>query len=361
MVTMEAEVSAGSAGLRSRAPAVCAGLAVGLAALVAVAALTLAGCGGSGQQQSAQIAAGIRKALAGASLQAPGWEQLTVRAVKLGSVRAPQARQTTLTTTATVTIAATIAQQPDIPAASTQRILPPSGASITEPGSVTATLVKDARGDWLVSGASVSTRPATVAGDPAPSTAAAAAAKALFTYNGNLAVYTRSQRPFYATTSVATPAGSNNGAFAPPTLSRFAAAGYLGHAEVNSFLPYDPAACSPGHGEAAYTVLLPGRMAASLVRVTGAQELFRIPPTVQVDGKLMVTFSGVQGQILGGGTLPCPTARVAVSVHAIMVRSMVSGQWLVGDLTVTPPGSGASFGVYTGLGSSGMAPTNSQP
>ncbi len=327
-----------------------------------LAVMLLAACGGSSQQQTSQIAAGIRSNLVGQTLNSPAWETVTVRDLRLGPIKPPpdKAMRATVSAAGKETLGVTFAPTAFAPGSSVinhQLVVSPGGTTLEEPATVTATVAKNAHGDWAVVSAD-SRAPSegpglTFASDPALPKTTLAAVRILFTYSGNRSAYAQAQRSFYAIT------------LDPPTLdipSSGDGGAFVGGAELgNLFTPNCPARGVDVGG----TLLLPGHMQVRDLRLTDVQALYDIPPAVQETGKVTILSSGWTSMDRAGGTatLPCQSVTTVLSFHAGMVRSLISGRWLVGDLELEQPGNPLgvlSHGtVIQGLGSMSVTPPSS--
>jgi len=309
---------------------------------VSLIVVALAACGGASPgSQASHVLKGIEQVAVGSHPTFdgfPAWEAVSLRALRLRSIKLPPTNATA--GTATGIGQAELLISPSSDAGTGQRVIPPSGVTVTVPAQVSATISESAalHGAWVVSGDVQETLnlpplPASVAQDPAIARTAIAAIDALFTFEGDRPAYARAQLSFYAN---ATAAGVQSGA-CPPTLTTVPIPGagpdygpkpdaFIGHADILDVLEDADQSFVPPNAAT------PVRMSASGARMTGAQVVAKVFPTIQVKGTVIVS---ADVSLRAGGQQPRNSrVRGAVPWQATLVRSPTSGRWFVGDMSI---------------------------
>jgi hypothetical protein len=304
-----------------------------------------AGCGGSGHSHPP---VSLRSEMESAVIGQPAsgnWESTTVHRLQLGPIRLPRgaASVTTITTKAVATASVVFVPQGGRSTLSGQSLIPPAGMSVTAAGSVTADVARDARGKWKVYSAQFTFAPPPVQVRHAPAIHALVrhAIRTLFTFSGDRRAYAQAQHPYYALPSAASPQPTVGGAPTPSNLLGFPG---------DLFAPRCP------RGDIA---LVPSNMSPAQVRISPKTKLVSsVPLVLQVRGTVRVSTEGWKGVSatapLAAPDIPCGSATATVRFDATVVKSMVSGKWLIGELGATgnnPDVSGGSVdGIYLGIG-----------
>ena len=299
--------------------------------VVVVIPVSVAGCGGARISQMGQALTTMQRMAAGFGNFSPtAWDSMVVRHVQLRAVGQMPRTGTrgVFAAEGRATVAVGVALNSLTP--TQQRLVAPGGSIVTEAVRVTAAVAKD-HGRWSaqrVFDVGLLPAPLRLTDYARARNAALGAMRSLFTYAGG--AYAHAQRGFYATTVVA---GVRDPALglvplATPNLAEASASLYGADCLLSAGFPLE--------------LVLAEEMRPMDLRITRARALDDLPPTIQVNGRIGVAIGRWSTSVKG--YKGCTPTMATFSFDAVMVRSLTSGRWLVGQVD-----TGGGNRLYPGL------------